>query len=217
MKNQRLTILIITSICWLALLGCAPGATDSVTKKSGGSGSAGSTGGSGSAGSTGGSGSAGSTGGSGSAGSTGGGSGSMVTIAEGVWISNCRKEDLGGYIRFTNTFAGNTYKLEQLTYSDNQCTQVSSGNDYRAEGTFTLEDGGTLEGKQLTKITATMTVLFSEGIAALFTPIGSTQTIVAKQYLDGDTSYETDDFYDLFTGQYREPTKIVYEEYLVKQ
>jgi hypothetical protein len=107
--------------------------------------------------------------------------------------------------------------LEQLTYSDNQCTQVSSGNDYRAEGAFTLEDGGTLEGKQLTKITATMTVLFSEGIAALFTPIGSTQTIVAKQYLDGDTSYETDDSYDLFTGQYREPTKIVYEEYLVKQ
>ena len=139
------------------------------------------------------------------------------TIMEGIWISNCRAESLGGYIRFTNTFAGNTYKLEQLTYSDNQCTQISSGNDYRAEGTFTLADGGTLEGKQLTKITATITVQFSERFAAVFTPIGSTQTIVAKQYLDGGTSYETDDFYDFFNGQYSEPTKIVYEEYLVKQ
>jgi len=190
--------------CWFCLVslfnGCAPGTTE--TSATLDNSTVGSGGGSG----------------SGSGGSSGGGgSSSATTIVEGVWVSNCRAEDLGGYIRFTNTFVGNTYKLEQLTYSDNQCTQVSSGNDYRAEGTFTLEDGGTLEGKQLTKITATMTVLFSEGIAALFTPIGSTQTIVAKQYLDGDTSYETDDFYDLFTGQYREPTKIVYEEYLVKQ
>ena len=45
--------------------------------------------------------------------------------------------------------SGTKYNDETLTYSDAECTQRSSGLDFRANGTFTIETGGVVSGKQL--------------------------------------------------------------------
>ena len=43
------------------------------------------------------------------------------------------------------------YNDETLTYSDAECTQRSSGLDFRANRTFTIETGVVIGGKQLIK------------------------------------------------------------------
>ena len=144
------------------------------------------------------------------------------TIMEGIWIGNCQEESFQGFfLQEKVTYMGNTAKSEQFTYSDDQCTQRSSGGDMHIEGTFVLDDGGLLDGKQLTKMTMTFTVISAEGLALLFFPVGSTHTLITKIYIDGDIQYETDDNNELLlTGngyKYIEPTQIEYDKYLVKQ
>jgi hypothetical protein len=163
---------------------------------------------------------------SGCAPSGGGGSGESSsgepTIMEGVWVSNCQYESfLNVYTKDTGTYLGNTLTGEQFTYSDDQCTIRSSGADFRYESTFIVENGDILDGKQLTKFTITMKVLFSEGFVALFFPIGSTHTLISQEYIDGNKMYETDDTNNLsLTGSgydYVAPTQINYDYYVVKQ
>jgi len=195
--------------CWFCLVslfnGCAPGTTE--TSATLDNSTVGSGGGSG----------------SGSGGSSGGGgSSSATTIVEGVWVSNCQYESfLKVYVKEKLTNVGNTFTTEQLTYSDDQCTIRSSGADFRGEGTSIVENGDILDGKQLTKSTSTIKVLFSEGFAALFFPIDSTHTLISQKYIDGNKMYETDDQNNLsLTGSgydYVAPTQINYNYYLVKQ
>ena len=155
----------------------------------------------------------------------GGGGGSSSsgesTALEETWVSNCYPQELFGntsYTISTTKIAGNSSTAELKTYSDDQCTQESSGFDFRSEGTFTLEDGDILDGKQLTKQTLSFTVKYSEGFFALFFPIGSTHTTVTQYYLDGDTKYFTDDYHDATNNnEYVPPTKIEYDRYDVKQ
>ena len=69
-------------------------------------------------------------------------------------------EDVWGlYIR--NIFLSDTkYNDETLTYSDAKCTQRFSGLDFQANGTFTTETGGVLDGKRLKKINYVATITY---------------------------------------------------------
>ena len=142
-----------------------------------------------------------------------------TTILEGTWVSNCQSEFLGvAYSITTLKYTGNSTSLEAKTYSDDKCTQTSSGFDFRSDGTFTVEDGDILDGKKLTKITQTFTVKYSEDLPAIFYPIGSTHTETHQVYLDGKKMFETDDSLDASNNmEYIPPTKIEDNKYSVKQ
>jgi hypothetical protein len=113
---------------------------------------------------------------------------------------------------------GTKITLEQSTYSDDQCTQRSSGGDVKANGTFSIEEGGIVDGKQLTKINWVITYTYTEGFLALFIPAGSTQNTSSEVYIDGNTMYDTDGQTNLFgDGSYVNATQIYDNEYWTKQ
>ena len=82
-----------------------------------------------------------------------GGGNSSSSDYERTWVAQCKEsEDISGlYIRNIFSLNGTKYNDETLTYSDAECTQRSSGVDFRANGTFTIETGGVIGGKQLIK------------------------------------------------------------------
>ena len=143
-----------------------------------------------------------------------------TTVMEGTWIGVCDEEGFGNgtFTKEIVKYVGNTFDLEQLTYSDAQCTQRTSGLDFRANGTFTIEDGGTFDGKQLKKQKATWNVTYSEGFIALFLPIGHSYDATSYIHLDGNKYYYTDGGSNLLTGEKDAPsTEIRYDDYYVKQ
>ena len=82
-----------------------------------------------------------------------GGGNSSSSDYERTWVAQCKEsEDISGlYIRNIFSLSVRKYNDETLTYSDVECTQRSSGLDFRAYGTFTIETGGVISGKQLIK------------------------------------------------------------------
>ena len=72
---------------------------------------------------------------------------------ERTWVAQCKESgDISGlYIRNIFSLSVTKYKDETLTYSDAECTRISSGLDFRANGTFTIETWGVISGKQFIK------------------------------------------------------------------
>ena len=71
-----------------------------------------------------------------------------------------RKRRYFKYIRNIFSLRCTKYNDETLTYSDAECTQRSSGLDFRANGTFKTETGGIVEGKKLIKINYVAKITF---------------------------------------------------------
>ena len=141
-----------------------------------------------------------------------------TTILEGTWVGNCYVNG-GQYSRETTVYSKNIFTTDSLQYSDDQCTQRSSvglAGDFRANGTFTIENGSIIDGKQLTKVNSVMTIIYSEGLVALLLPIGKTITGYNEFYIDGNVRYSTNGGLDALTGVYNEPTEINYENYSVR-
>ena len=88
---------------------------------------------------------------------------------EGTWVSQCKEseESAGSFTRDTFSLSGTNFISEALTYSDAECSQRSSGLDFRSNGTFTTEAGGIVDGKQLTKMNYVLNVTYAEGYVSL--------------------------------------------------
>ena len=121
------------------------------------------------------------------------------------------------YIRNIFSLSVTKYNDETLTYSDAECSQRSSGLDFRANGTFTTEAGGIVDGKQLTKINYVSNVTHAEGFVSLFFPVGSIQNVSYENYIDGNKMYATDGETNPLDGKYVDATQIKYDKYWVKQ
>ena len=82
-----------------------------------------------------------------------GGGNSSSSDYERTWVAQCKESQDISRMYLTNIFSLSVrkYNDETLTYSDVECTQRSSGLDFRAYGTFTIETGGVISGKQLIK------------------------------------------------------------------
>ena len=121
-----------------------------------------------------------------------GGGNSSSPDYEGTWVSQCKEseESAGSYTRDTFSLSGTNFINEVLTYSDAECSQRSSGLDFRSNGTFTTEAGGIVDGKQLTKINYVATITYIEGHSLLLS-VGSTYNLFYENYIDGNKFYST--------------------------
>ena len=148
-----------------------------------------------------------------------GGGNSSSPDYEGTWVSQCKEseESAGSYTRDTFSLSGTNFNNEVLTYSDAECSQRSSGLDFRSNGTFTTEAGGIVDGKQLTKINYVLNVIHAEGYVSLFFPVGSILNVSYENYIDGNTMYATDGETNPLDGKYVDATQIKYDKYWVKQ
>ena len=148
-----------------------------------------------------------------------GGSNSSSPDYEGNLVAQCKEsEDISGlYIKNTFSLSGTKYNDETLTYSDAECTQRSSGLDFRANGTFTTETGGVVDGKQLIKINYVATITYIEGPFSAFYPVGSTYNLFYENYIDGNKFYSTNGETNPLDGKYVDATQIKYDKYWVKQ
>ena len=142
---------------------------------------------------------------------------SATTNLEGTWVDAC-KPNLMQYSQDKFIFVGNTFTVETLTYSDSACSVRSSGADLLFTGTFTIEDEGIIDGKQLTKINWTGKTNKSEGFVALFFPQGGSINMSSTWFIDGNRMYNTDGDTDLLgDGSYVSATQIDYDDYRTKQ
>ena len=142
---------------------------------------------------------------------------SATTTLEGTWVEAC-EPNLMQYSQDKFIFVGNTFTSETLTYSDSACSVRSSGSDFHATGTFTIEDEGIIDGKQLTKINWTGKTNKSEGFVALFFPQGGSINMSSTWFIDGNRMYDTDGGTDIFgDGSYDSATQIYYDNYRTKQ
>ena len=142
---------------------------------------------------------------------------SATTTLEGTWVDAC-ETNLMQYSQDKFIFVGNTFTSETLTYSDSACSVRSSGADVLITGTFTIEDEGIIDGKQLTKINWTGKTNKSEGFVALFFPQGGSFTMSSTWFIDGNRMYDTDGGTDIFgDGSYDSATQIDYDDYRTKQ
>jgi hypothetical protein len=142
---------------------------------------------------------------------------SATTNLEGTWVGMC-DTSMMQYSQETISLVGDTFTQEQLTYSDSACSVRSSGSDFHATGTFTIEDEGIVDGKQLTKINWNGQVHKSEGFIALFFPQGSSFTMSSAWFVDGDKMYDTDGETNLLgDGSYASATQIYYDDYHTRQ
>lgn len=138
----------------------------------------------------------------------------------GTWTDLCQFDFWSTqYSQNTYTFNGNTFSSETKTYSDDSCTERSSGSDFRSNGTFSLENEGVVDGKQLTKINWNMTIAYAEGNNAFFFTEGQTYNLASAWYIDGEKMYATDGFSTTNSdfGDYEEATQIIYEYYFTRQ
>ena len=147
-----------------------------------------------------------------------GGGNSSSPDYEWTWVAQCKEsEDISGlYIKNIFSLSGTKYNDETLTYSDAECTQRSSGLDFQANGTFTTETGGVVDGKQLIKINYVATITYIEGPFSAFYPVGSTYNLFYENYIDGNKFYSTNGETNLLDGRYVDATQIKYEKYWVK-
>tara|TARA_E500000178_G_scaffold14027_1_gene13458 strand:+ start:310 stop:849 length:540 start_codon:yes stop_codon:yes gene_type:complete len=143
---------------------------------------------------------------------------SKANVLEGTWKGKCYQENNGQYAQGVAIYAGETARLESQAYSDAQCTNPTASDiNLRTNGTFTLEEGGTIEGKKLTKINHSLTVTHSEGQLASFYPIGFSFNSATEYFIDGNRMYSTDAYTNIFTdGSYNHATQID-EEYAIRQ
>jgi hypothetical protein len=138
----------------------------------------------------------------------------------GTWTDLCQFDFWSTqYSQNTYTFNGNTFSSETKTYSDDSCTERSSGSDFRSNGTFSLENEGVVDGKQLTKINWIGTTAYVEGINSFFFTAGQTYNLASAWHIDGEKMYATDGFSttDSDFGDYEEATQIIYESYFTRQ
>jgi len=142
---------------------------------------------------------------------------SATTTLEGTWVDAC-ETNLMQYSQDKFIFVGNTFTSETLTYSDSACSVRSSGADVLITGTFTIEDEGVIDGKQLTKINWNGKTNKSEGFVALFFPQGNSVNMSSTWFIDGNRMYDTDGGTDIFgDGSYDSATQIDYDDYRTKQ
>ena len=82
-----------------------------------------------------------------------GGGNSSSPDYERTWVAQCKESgDISGlYIRNIFSLSVTKYNDETLTYSDAECTRISSELNFRANGTFTIETWGVISGKQFIK------------------------------------------------------------------
>ena len=147
------------------------------------------------------------------------GGNSSIPDHEGTWVAQCKEsEDISGlYIRNIFSLSGTKYNDETLTYSDAECAQRSSGLDFRANGTFTTQTGGVVDGKQLIKINYVATITYIEGPFSAFYPVGSTYNLFYENYIDGNKFYSTNGQTNPSDGKYVDATQIKYDKYWLKQ
>jgi len=135
---------------------------------------------------------------------------SEATILEGTWSDGCLAGPNGQYGQAFSTYIGKTVRMTAQAYSDDQCTNpIASDINLRLNGTFTLEEGGKIDGKQLTKINSSLSVEHSEGLLASYYPVGMTFDAATEYFIDGDKMYGTDAYTDIFNdGSYKNATQI---------
>ena len=126
---------------------------------------------------------------------------STVSALEGTWkganTTDCRYYDSQSYMRSVRiTYSGNSETYEMNAYSDSSCTQFLKTH-YRDTGSFTVSDGGELDGKTLIKILSNTEVVINEGYFGyeLRTtyPVGTKISDNSTMYLEGDNLYYTDE------------------------
>ena len=95
-------------------------------------------------------------------------------------------------VREITTYSGNSYLLEHNLYSDSNCTQLLR-TVYRETGSFTVSDGGELEGKPLVRMSVDLEVTVKDGSPLnTFYPLGTKLKYIYLLYLEGDRYYWTD-------------------------
>ena len=163
--------------------------------------------------------------GSGSTGSSGSTASGEATILEGTWLDDCEPY-FAFFVQGSAQWSGSSYVGELKTYSDSECTNRTTGFDFRVIGTNTKVTTGPtitteLNGKsgdyQLTKIESTFEWEHAEGLVALFFPAGTIYDNIYYLYIEGDKIYEVDGGFDYFTNETTEPTTIDNETFWIKQ
>ena len=159
-------------------------------------------------------------GGEGSSGSSG-----EPTVLEGTWLGSC-EPSFAFFTQGSGQWSGSSYVGEVKTYSDSECTNKTTGSDFRVVGTnnkvttgptITTELNGESGDYQLTRFESTFEVKYSEGLAAAFFPIGTTYDTFDDLYIEGDKMYDTDGGFNYLTKETTEPTTIDNETFWIKQ